>query len=113
MAKFDWLSSSQFSNEIQRAIARAATARGMSKGYSAAIPDWVENQIAQRRQRTIAKEQSLTEKEQRTIDDAIASVEKLISDAAARAAGQNRSFLDLADVEGAYQDNFCSYWPVC
>ena len=112
MPSFDWMKDEKFKDEIKNTVSQTAGRSGMDQ-YRTSIVNLLMGNLEKNRDARILTESAKISTEQRSKNDALRSVEVLITEACEIAKADNRKLVTESDFESAYQAKFCTVWPFC
>lgn len=102
----------QFRDQLTETIASEAGSNQMAR-YENAVVDFLLTRARANESILMESEMTKTASERRGIPTAIESARTLVKAASAIARANNRDLLTEADIEAAFQANFCRVWPFC
>lgn len=109
MAQFDWIKSNEFEGALRERFTQqfeAAKIQGMPFTFGAELA-----KLARENQATLESRAATVP--DRTMNDALASVDTIAAAAIAHAREAKREYVTQEDLTAAIQLTFCRIWPFC
>ncbi|HUJ95248.1 MAG TPA: hypothetical protein VLW84_08300 [Terriglobales bacterium] len=102
----------RFKELLQSAVSTEARDNNLQE-YQVGIIGYLQTLASQNESVLMERELRKVAGARRGIPDALNSARELTKDASKYAVAEKRAVLRLSDIEAAYKDKFCQFWPFC